>query len=120
MLAIHNQVRRDSNAKPLSPRASANRRLLQGFIALWFSSSLGCSICPSPYDYDYGAYGTKTPRTDMRHGRVGSVLSDPALGAPIQSQSIGFESSNTQSFGEVLWDGPVDGLMSEGTIIIEE
>ena len=43
------------------------------------SLSLGCSICPSPYDYDYGTYGTKTPRSDMRNGRVGSVFSDPAL-----------------------------------------
>ena len=48
--------------------------LLAGFTGL-----AGCSICPSPYDYDYGTYGTKTPRTDMRHGRVGSLFSDPAL-----------------------------------------
>lgn len=48
----------------------------------------GCSICPSPYDDDYGTYGTKTPRTDMRHGRVGSLFSDPAYVGHSGSESI--------------------------------
>jgi hypothetical protein len=39
----------------------------------------GCAICPSPYDYDYGGFVEKTPRIDMRDGRVGSLFSDPAL-----------------------------------------
>lgn len=37
----------------------------------------GCTLCASPYDYDYGGFVSKTPRTDMRHGRVGSIFSDP-------------------------------------------
>lgn len=42
----------------------------------------GCTLCPSPYDADYGGYVTKTPRADMRQGRVGSIFSDPALDPP--------------------------------------
>ena len=45
-----------------------------------FSSALGCSICANPFDHDYIAFGSRTPRQDMRHGRVGSPFSDPALG----------------------------------------
>ncbi len=41
--------------------------------------ALGCSICANPFDQDYIAYGSRTPRQDMRHGRVGSPFSDPAL-----------------------------------------
>jgi hypothetical protein len=37
----------------------------------------GCTICSSPYDDDYGGFVSKTPRSDMRHGRVGSLFSDP-------------------------------------------
>jgi hypothetical protein len=42
----------------------------------------GCSICSSPHDLDYSAYGTATPRSDMRCGRVGSIFSDPAIVGP--------------------------------------
>lgn len=45
--------------------------------ALLGLASTGCSICPSPYDMDYSAFGTATPRADMRCGRVGSIFSDP-------------------------------------------
>lgn len=43
-----------------------------------FSAS-GCSLCCSPYTEDYVAFGSRTPRMDMKHGRVGSTLSDPQL-----------------------------------------
>ena len=46
----------------------------------------GCTICSSPFDYDYGGYVSKTPRTDMRHGRVGSLFSDPS-GMSVPSSS---------------------------------
>ncbi len=42
-------------------------------------SFAGCSLCPAPYDYDYTGFGSRTPRTDMRNGRVGSIFSDPAI-----------------------------------------
>lgn len=42
----------------------------------------GCSICSSPHDMDYSAYGTATPRSDMRCGRVGSIFSDPDIVGP--------------------------------------
>ncbi len=50
---------------------------------LWLVASLiiagtfGCSICCGPDDYNYGAYGGLHTRSDMQHGRVGSVFSDP-------------------------------------------
>ncbi|MCY2976321.1 MAG: hypothetical protein NTW52_16825 [Planctomycetota bacterium] len=51
------------------------------FVLLTLSliSPIGCALCSSPFDLDFVTYGGKTPRTDMRHGRVGSNLSDPQL-----------------------------------------
>ena len=70
------------------------------------ASCLGCSVCPSPYDYDYGTYGTKTPRTDMRHGRVGSVLSDPV-----------YRGGETLAEPGVITEGIIsEGVISEGII----
>lgn len=46
-----------------------------GYGLLMFLS--GCAICASPYDEDYGGFVAKTPRNDMRYGRVGSPFSDP-------------------------------------------
>jgi hypothetical protein len=48
----------------------------------------GCTLCPSPYDYDYGGFVSKTPRTDMRQGRVGSIFSDPGLAETIVVESV--------------------------------
>jgi len=39
----------------------------------------GCTICCQPYLDDYVAFGSSTPRVDMKHGRVGSPFSDPNL-----------------------------------------
>ena len=39
--------------------------------------STGCSMCCGPHDYDYPDFGGKHQRHDRRHGRVGSILSDP-------------------------------------------
>ncbi len=54
---------------------------ITSFVLLTLSliSPLGCALCCSPFDLDFVTYGGKTPRTDMRHGRVGSNLSDPQL-----------------------------------------
>lgn len=46
-------------------------------------ASSGCSVCATPYDYAYPAYGGKWERTDRFHGRVGSAF-DPA-GAMVTS-----------------------------------
>lgn len=48
-------------------------------LTLSLISPIGCALCCSPFDLDFVTYGGKTPRTDMRHGRVGSNLSDPQL-----------------------------------------
>lgn len=85
------------------------------------ASCLGCSVCPSPYDYDYGTYGTKTPRTDMRHGRVGSVLSDPVYrgGEPLVEQGgmtegVIYEGVTTE---EIISEEIIsEGIISEGVI----
>lgn len=71
-------------------------------------SSLGCAICANPFDHDYVTYGSRTPRQDMRHGRVGSPLSDPALngGSPL-SESI---EAIDENYGEIL-EGSNDGPM---------
>lgn len=36
-------------------------------------------MCCGPFDNDYGAFGGKHFRADRSHGRVGSILSDPAI-----------------------------------------
>lgn len=85
------------------------------------ASCLGCSVCPSPYDYDYGTYGTKTPRTDMRHGRVGSVLSDPVYrgGEPLaepgaMTEGVIYEGVTTE---EIISEEIIsEGIISEGVI----
>ena len=74
----------------------------------------GCSICPSPYDYDYGTYGTKTPRTDMRHGRVGSLFSDPRYTGDQQAASISYEDYGMD--GQILYQ---EGVESQGMIYDE-
>ena len=49
-----------------------------GLIAIvTIAGTVGCSICCGPDDYNYGTYGGIHQRSDMQHGRVGSVFSDP-------------------------------------------
>ncbi|MCY3007587.1 MAG: hypothetical protein NTV29_16625 [Planctomycetota bacterium] len=86
----------------------ASRWMLMGCLSV---GCLGCSICPSPYDDDYGTYGTKTPRTDMRHGRVGSVFSDPVY--------TGLGSTDREVHQEVYQDGYGHGTIVEQEIITE-
>ena len=56
----------------------AKLALFAFFVTLGLSLS-GCSLCCSSYLDDYAAYGSRTPRMDMKHGRVGSIFSDPQL-----------------------------------------
>ncbi|MFW6169125.1 MAG: hypothetical protein ACODAD_01460 [Planctomycetota bacterium] len=39
----------------------------------------GCTMCFTPYDDHYNAYGGVVERQDRVRGRVGSILSDPSL-----------------------------------------
>jgi hypothetical protein len=50
-------------------------------LLLGVMSLSGCALCANPFDHDYVTYGSRTPRTDMKCGRVGSVFSDPAINA---------------------------------------
>jgi hypothetical protein len=76
-----------------------------GYGLLTFLS--GCNLCSSPYDHDYGGFVTKTPRADMRYGRVGSIFSDPALTETTVSESI--ELIETDSEGiEIPVPGPLN------------
>ena len=61
-----------------------------GFLLVATLSATGCSLCCSPYNDDYLTYGSRTPRLDMKHGRVGSILSDPQ----IAGQSYASESAD--------------------------
>ncbi len=71
----------------------------------------GCSLCCNPLVDNYTTFGSRTPRTDMQHGRVGSVFSDPQ-GAPgivvqhLESEQDGmdYESHPVQYDGE-QYDG---------------
>lgn len=49
-----------------------------GTFGLVMSMLLGCAMCCGPFDDDYGQFGGRFHRVDRKHGRVGSILSDPA------------------------------------------
>ena len=70
-----------------------------GIIILAISSASGCSLCCSPYTDDYVTFGSRTPRLDMKHGRVGSTLSDN------QSMSSSFAE---ETVGYVDYQGEID------------
>ena len=53
------------------------RRLLSWCGCLTLLVFCGCAMCANPHDCKYAAYGGRRERTDMVHGRVGSVF-DPA------------------------------------------
>ena len=57
--------------------------LRQSFTLIWglcvICTLTGCTLCFTPYDDHYNAFGGLVERQDRVHGRVGSILSDPAL-----------------------------------------
>ena len=59
------------------------------------SCSLGCALCCSPDDYNYGTYGGRWQRHDMSTGRVGSAFAeagyDSVGDAPAAEPSTDFE-----------------------------
>ena len=60
-----------------------SRLAIAATMLLGIVSSTGCSICCTPFDYAYPAYGGKWERTDRFHGRVGSAF-DPAGPIPAE------------------------------------
>ncbi|MFN6128158.1 MAG: hypothetical protein ACK5AC_19910 [Planctomycetota bacterium] len=92
----------------LSKTPSPSHRLSGAILACGLMVLLsGCTLCQSPYDDDYGGFVTKTPRADMRYGRVGSIFSDPALSETTISESI--EPMETDSDGiEIPDPGPLN------------
>lgn len=67
------------------------RRLFGTLLCLGLAaSSTGCALCYTPYDDAYSAYGGVAPRQDLMHGRVGSILSDPAYqpGPSVTDESV--------------------------------
>ena len=52
------------------------RKLYCTGLLLLVSSSLGCALCCSPDDCNYGAYGGRWQRHDPACGRVGSAFND--------------------------------------------
>ncbi len=56
------------------------KRLGSLLLGLCLAGSVsGCTMCHTPFDDTYAAYGGVRERQDRMHGRVGSILSDPAM-----------------------------------------
>ena len=57
------------------------RRSLLITACLLVAPLAGCTICPSPYDCDYGFYGGSWQRHEPSQGRVGSAFNN--AGSPV-------------------------------------
>jgi hypothetical protein len=71
-----------------------------GLLAL-LSSSLGCAMCCSPDDPNYGAYGGRWQRHDQAYGRVGSVFDEAgfdALETEVQEPTVATEEEADSNF----------------------
>lgn len=80
------------------------RFVYYGTFATVMSMLLGCAMCCGPHDDHYSLYGGKFQRVDPAHGRVGSILSDPAYmgGGPSADSNLAPETpSRTRE--------PIDG-----------
>ncbi len=95
----------------------AKLALFAFFVTLGLSLS-GCSLCCSPYLDDYAAYGSRTPRMDMKHGRVGSIFSDPQL----TGSAIPYSDSPSSNEQPVYFDseGNEIELISGSEVIVDE
>ena len=69
----------------------------------------GCSLCCSPDTDDYVTYGSRTPRMDMKRGRVGSILSDQS----IMTETVGTQSNGVGDYG---LDSTEEVVVEEGAI----
>ena len=67
-----------------------------GLLVFSTLSASGCSLCCSPYNDDYVTFGSRTPRIDMKKGRVGSILSDQQAMSTQQAELVGKEIEEPQ------------------------
>ena len=61
---------------------------LSCLLVMVIAASSGCSICCTPWDYAYPAYGGKWERTDRFHGRVGSAFEPAGPFPPDQDDAM--------------------------------
>lgn len=71
------------------PKINAGRLLVVGLLLF---PGVGCTICASPHDREYAAFGGRLPRTDMCHGRVNSIFSDPGVGTAVGDEEVIYQS----------------------------
>jgi len=76
-----------------------------GLLAV-MSASLGCAMCCSPDDPNYGTYGGRWQRHDMTYGRVGSAFAEAGY------DSLGTETEEPTPAEDQPGD---DGLVQETT-----
>lgn len=69
------------------------------------SSSLGCAMCCSTDDPNYGAYGGRWQRHDMSHGRVGSAFNDAGFDALAEGEEESAEEPASPAEAEAGDDG---------------
>lgn len=78
----------------------------------------GCTICRQPYLDDYVAFGSSTPRVDMKRGRVGSPFSDPnLLGANPQESGLDGDGTVSDPNTELYYESEIPSeINSELTV----
>ena len=82
-------------------------RMLAIYCSLLSLTTMGCALCASPHDCKYAAYGGSVARTDLVHGRVGSII-DPA---PVHR--VAGETDSDQITPEQLDDATADPYAEE-------
>jgi hypothetical protein len=92
-----------------SQSCSGNPLKLSSLLLLWSLSCCGCSICGQPYLDDYVTYGTRTPRPDGTHGRIGSPFSDPSMDSGMS------DAADTTAYYEESVEPPV--VMEDSAVI---
>ena len=63
-----------------------------GFVSL-LSSAMGCTLCCSPDDCNYGAYGGRWQRHDPACGRVGSAFAEAGYDTMAEVDAAPFEAA---------------------------
>jgi hypothetical protein len=96
-----------------------NRFYSTATLALLLTSTLGCSVCCTPFDDAYPTYGGKWQRTNRFHGRVGSAF-DPAGEETIGGPSGQFAPEGIEGQHEPTLAEPMDETMVEELYFEEE
>lgn len=75
----------------------------------------GCTICCQPYLDDYVAFGSSTPRVDMKRGRVGSPFSDPnLLGSNVHESSLDVNGVVSDPDAELYYESEIPADRNSG------